>query len=118
MEEPWEVCITLDFLVESSSDLCGYFKKGKEVEETPIFVVTSTTRTQELLCGVVEPRYKSVSCVFVVVIASDYLYLFLSLELYFRVWTRSMVWRHYDVKGVTQYLHQTTTKWGCKIIYQ
>ena len=34
MEEPWEVCITLDFLVETSSDLCGCFKRGKEVKET------------------------------------------------------------------------------------
>ena len=55
----------------------------------------------------------------VVVFARDYLYLFifLSPELYFRVWTRSVVWRHFDVKGVTQHLHQTTRKWGCKIIY-
>ena len=45
MEEPWEVCITLDFLVETSSDLCGCFERGKEVKETPTFVVTSTTRT-------------------------------------------------------------------------
>ena len=58
MEEPWEVCITLDFLVESSSDLCGCFERGKEVEETPIFVVTSTTRTYELFCGVAEHRDK------------------------------------------------------------
>ena len=41
MEERWEVCITLDFLVESSSNLYGCFERGKEVEETPTFVVTS-----------------------------------------------------------------------------
>ena len=43
------------------------------------------------------------SLVLVVVIAIDDLYLFvsLSLELHFRVWTRSTVWRHHGVKGVT-----------------
>ena len=60
-----------------------------------------------------------VSRVLVVVIARDYLYLFVSFspKLHFRVWTRSTVWRHYGVKGVTLHLHQTTRKWGCKIIY-
>jgi hypothetical protein len=48
-----------NFLVEISSDLCGCFEGGKELEETPTIVVTSTTRTYELLCGVAEPRDKS-----------------------------------------------------------
>ena len=49
------------------------------------------------------------SRVFVVVIARDYLYLFVSLSLdhHFGVWNRSTVWRHCGVKGVTQPLHQT-----------
>jgi hypothetical protein len=34
-----------DFLVEISSDLCGCFEGGKELEETLTLVVTSTTRT-------------------------------------------------------------------------
>ena len=37
MEEPGEVCITLDFLVETSSDLCGCFERGKELKESPNF---------------------------------------------------------------------------------
>ena len=43
------------------------------------------------------------SRVLVVVIARDYLYVFVSFspKLHSRVWTRSMVWRHYGVKGVT-----------------
>jgi len=45
MEEPWKVCITLLFIVEISSDLCGFLERGKEVKETLNLVVTSTTRT-------------------------------------------------------------------------
>ena len=46
------------------------------------------------------------SYVLVVVIARDYLYLFVSFspKLHFRVWTRSTVWRHYGVNGVTQHI--------------
>ena len=36
--------LPFDFLVESSSDLCGRFERGKEVEENLTFVVTSTMR--------------------------------------------------------------------------
>ena len=61
MEEPWKVCITPCFLVESSSDLCGYFEGGKEVKETPTLVVTSTTRTYACLSG--EPNLGINLCV-------------------------------------------------------
>ena len=81
MEEPWEVCITLDILVESSSVLCGRFERGKELKETSTFVVTSTTRTQELLCGVAEPRDKSLcpACLLLLRFMLSYLFLLVCL---------------------------------------
>jgi hypothetical protein len=55
--------------------------------------------------------------VFVVIGSKLLVFVCLSLKLLIRVWTRSTIWRHFSVKGVTQHLHLTTRKWGCKIIY-
>jgi len=69
--EPWEVCITIDFLVKNSSLPLWLLERGKEVKETPTLVVTSTTRTHASLSG--EPNLRINPCVLCAYFCCDYL---------------------------------------------
>ena len=66
--------------MENSSDLCGFRERCKEVKETPTFVVTSTTRTLELVCGVAKPWDKSLcpTCLLLLTLVLSFLFLFVS----------------------------------------
>jgi len=114
--EPWEICITFDFIVKNSSLPLWLLERGKEVKETPTLVVTSTTRTYACLSG--EPNLGINICVLRAYCCCDYLFFVvsLSLKLFLRFWSQSTNWWCSKVKEALRLFHLTTRKWGCKLL--